>query len=156
MLAPRRWRERRLTARADRLSSRAGEKAELARDCRERGTRPQGMASAKCWRSEPDLGGSGDPLTVRCMPMFSIRATTLTAAVVLSVASLGACSKQERAAIADSAASALPIPADTTPKALEVGDIDMGRHIGPDQKVTDKTDDFMPKDTIFAAVATKN
>ena len=87
--------------------------------------------------------------------MLSIRATALTLAGV-SVLTLGACKKSEEAKMADSPASAVPVPVDTTPKALEVGDVDMGRHIGPDQKITDKTDDFVAKDTIYAAVDTKN
>jgi hypothetical protein len=87
--------------------------------------------------------------------MLSIRATALALAGV-SVLTLGACKKSDEAKMADSPAAATTVPADTTPKALEVGDVDMGRHIGPDQKITDKTDDFVPKDTIYAAVDTKN
>ena len=30
----------------------------------------------------------------------------------------------------------------------------MGRHIGPDKKISDKTDDFAPRDTIYASVHT--
>ena len=87
--------------------------------------------------------------------MISIRATALTLAGV-SLLTIAACKKNDEAKPADSPAAALPVPADTTPKALEVGDIDMGRHVGPDQKITDKTDDFAPKDTMYVAVDTKN
>jgi hypothetical protein len=87
--------------------------------------------------------------------MLSIRATTITVAGVVSMLALGACSKSDEAKPADSPAAATPMSTDA-PKPLEVGDIDMGRHIGPDQKITDKTDDFAPGDTIYAAVDTKN
>jgi hypothetical protein len=86
--------------------------------------------------------------------MLSIRATTVTVAGVVSLLALGACKKADAPA-ADSPAAAVPVTTEA-PKPLEVGDIDMGRHIGPDQKITDKTDDFAPGDTIYAAVDTKN
>ena len=87
--------------------------------------------------------------------MLSIRATTFTVAGIVSLLALGACKKADEAKPADSPAAATPVTTEA-PKALEVGDIDMGRHIGPDQKITDKTDDFAPGDTIYAAVDTKN
>ena len=86
---------------------------------------------------------------------MSVRVTTCVLAAVAAVM-LGACRKSDEARPADSPAAALPLPVDTTPKALEVGDIDMGRHIGADKKISDKTDEFVPKDTIYAAVDTKN
>ena len=54
-----------------------------------------------------------------------------------------ACNKEQRAA-ADSIAR-------TT---LSVSDVDMGRHVDADRKITDKTDDFAPSDTIYASVHT--
>lgn len=87
--------------------------------------------------------------------MASIRAATLGVAGVLSMLALGACSKTDETRMADSPAAAVPMTPENT-SMLEVGDIDMGRHIGLDQKITDKTDDFAPNDTIFAAVDTKN
>jgi hypothetical protein len=87
---------------------------------------------------------------------MSLRASALTLAGVVSMMTLAACSPKEGANTADSPAAALPMPVDTTPKMLEVGDVDMGRHIGPDSKIADKTDDFLPKDTIYASVDTKN
>ena len=86
---------------------------------------------------------------------MSVRVTTCVLAAVAAV-TLGACRKSDEARPADSPAAALPLPVDTTPKALEVGDIDMGRHVGADKKISDKTDEFVPKDTIYAAVDTKN
>ena len=54
-----------------------------------------------------------------------------------------ACTKEQRAT-ADSAART----------ALSVIDVDMGRHADADRKITDKTDDFAPSDTIYASVHT--
>jgi hypothetical protein len=38
--------------------------------------------------------------------------------------------------------------------ALSVIDVDMGRHIDTERKISDKTDDFAPTDTIYASVHT--
>jgi hypothetical protein len=51
--------------------------------------------------------------------------------------------------------SASPTAATPMTSAFEVGDIDMGRHVGPDKKISDKTDDFAPTDTIYASIHTK-
>lgn len=61
----------------------------------------------------------------------------------------GACAKNN-GAVTDSASGA------TTPAvtALSVMDIDMGRHIGADKQISDKTDDFAPADTIYGSVHT--
>ena len=61
-----------------------------------------------------------------------------------------ACTKSQRAT-ADSAAGAV---ANTVGTALSVIDVDMGRHIDADRKISDKTDDFVPTDTIYASVHT--
>ena len=66
-------------------------------------------------------------------------------AVLISVA---ACSPDQRDKM-DSAAGAAEATIRTT---LSVIDVDMGRHAGPDKKITDKTDTFAPSDTIFASV----
>lgn len=69
-------------------------------------------------------------------------------ALLTAFASVG-CAKGEDKV--DSAAAT----ADTaTRAALSVIDVDMGRHIGADKKITDKTDDFAPKDTIYGSVHT--
>ena len=88
--------------------------------------------------------------------MMTVRIqSSLTLVGLATMLSVSACRKNDEARPADSAAAATPITTEA-PKALEVGDIDMGRHIGPDMKITDKTDDFAPKDTIYASVDTKN
>ena len=48
-------------------------------------------------------------------------------------------------------------PADTTSSTtsvVKVSDVTLGRAIGGDKAVTDKTDDFKPNDTIYASVTT--
>jgi hypothetical protein len=69
---------------------------------------------------------------------------------VLTVAAGAGCSKEQQAKI-DSAAGS----ADTAVRAaLSVIDIDMGRRLGTDNKVTEKTDEFAARDTIYASVHT--
>jgi len=70
--------------------------------------------------------------------------------VSLMLCSAAACTREQRAT-ADSAAGAVT---STVGTALSVIDVDMGRHIDADRKVTDKTDDFAPTDTIYASVHT--
>jgi hypothetical protein len=66
-----------------------------------------------------------------------------------------ACKKDEGYP-ADTATPAAATPTtDSTASSFDVGDIDMGRSIGADKKIADKTDDFSPKDTIYASVHTK-
>ena len=73
--------------------------------------------------------------------------TVLTAA---GIALLAACNSAQRDKI-DSAAGS----ADTAIRsALAVVDVDFGRHADSAKNVTDKTDTFAPKDTIFASVLT--
>jgi len=81
--------------------------------------------------------------------------TTIAAAIAMSaLLATGACSKKDTAAdtqtvggaVADSTAMAAP--------SITLGDLDLGRHVGADKKITDKTDDFAPKDTIFASIHT--
>ena len=81
--------------------------------------------------------------------MKSVRIQSLPATAVLILAA-AACTKSQRAT-ADSAAGAV---ANTVGTALSVIDVDMGRHIDADRKISDKTDDFVPTDTIYASVHT--
>jgi len=65
------------------------------------------------------------------------------------------CSKKDETPVdTTAAAAATPVPAPAATSALSVIDIDMGRHIDAEKKISDKTDDFAPKDTIFASVHT--
>lgn len=82
--------------------------------------------------------------------MKTIRVIPLLALAVV----LGACKKDE-VATADSTNPTSATPVTTDSAAFDVGDIDMGRHVGADKKISDKTDDFAPTDTIFASIHTK-
>jgi len=61
-----------------------------------------------------------------------------------------ACRQSERTSV-DSAAGSIE---NTVRTALAVIDVDMGRHIDDEKKISDKTDDFAPSDTIYASVHT--
>jgi hypothetical protein len=79
---------------------------------------------------------------------YSHRAlAVLTSGLLIGIT---ACNKEQRANL-DSAAGVAESAART---ALSVIDIDMGRHIDAEKKISDKTDDFAPTDTIYASVHT--
>ena len=67
--------------------------------------------------------------------------------------SLGAC-KKDNAATNDTLSSGGAVATPALPAALSVIDVDMGKAIGADKKITDKTDDFAPTDQIYASVHT--
>ena len=81
--------------------------------------------------------------------MRLLRSLTSASTIAVLLAS-AACTKSQRAAT-DSAAGAITSDARS---GLAVLDVDMGRHIDADRKITDKTDDFAPSDTIYASVHT--
>jgi hypothetical protein len=68
---------------------------------------------------------------------------------VLAAVALTACSKKEKVSTGDVTASAAA-PAAAT---VAVADIDVGKAIA-NAKVTDKTNDFKPADTVYASVHT--
>jgi hypothetical protein len=78
--------------------------------------------------------------------------TAFTTTIAAAVFAAG-CSKKD-AAPADTSTPAAAAPAPATAAAFSVVDIDMGRHIDADKKISDKTDDFAPNDTIYASVHT--
>jgi hypothetical protein len=71
----------------------------------------------------------------------------LTAGMLIGIT---ACNKEQREKM-DSAAGTAE---EAARRAFSVIDIDMGRHVDAEKKITDKTDDFAPKDTIYASVHT--
>lgn len=81
--------------------------------------------------------------------MRRARLTTLVTCIT-ALYVLAACTKEQRADT-DSAAGAI---ADASRAALSVIDVDMGRHVDAEKKISDKTDDFSPNDTIYASVHT--
>jgi hypothetical protein len=88
--------------------------------------------------------------------MIPASARTVFGAVLCStVLAIGACKKSEPATTDTStSAGAVATPPVPAPAAVSVVDIDMGRAIGADKKITDKTDDFKPTDQIYASVHT--
>src|SRR5690349_9051116 len=72
-------------------------------------------------------------------------------AALLALLSLAACNKKNDAATtADTSSVATP---DSQP--LRVSDIEVGRRVGADKKITDQTTDFGVRDTIYASVTTE-
>jgi hypothetical protein len=77
----------------------------------------------------------------------------LRTALVASVAvclTIGACKKGNETTTRTDTATGAIAPA----ASLKVTDVDLGRAVGADKRVTDKTDDFKPNDTIYASVHT--
>jgi hypothetical protein len=81
--------------------------------------------------------------------MRHVRTWSGPVAVSLLLAAI-ACNQAERTK-ADSAAGAIE---GNVRAALNVIDVDMGRHVDTERKISDKTDDFAPSDTIYASVHT--
>ena len=71
----------------------------------------------------------------------------LVAFASLSMFAVVACAKREDASRVDTAAGVVV-------NDVAVADIDIGRHIGSDKKISDKTDDFARTDTVYAVVST--
>jgi len=68
-------------------------------------------------------------------------------AVLLATAFGVACSRP--------AASPAPAPPPAAETAVRVTDVDLGRAVGLDKRVTDKTDSFTPSETIYVSVRTE-
>ena len=79
------------------------------------------------------------------------RSRTLFTAGLLALA-ITACNK-DKSLPADTTSATSAITPDA-PAAFSVIDVDMGRHIDAEKKISDKTDDFAPTDTIYASVHT--
>jgi hypothetical protein len=79
------------------------------------------------------------------------RVNRFVALVALCTLGVAACGK-DKGATADTSTPAMAPAA--APAAFAVIDVDMGRHISADKKISDKTDDFAPSDTIYASVHT--
>ena len=75
-----------------------------------------------------------------------MRVSSLVVAIAFVTTSTVACRNSPRNA-ADSAAG-------VAGTALSLVDVELGRHIGADRKISDATDDFAPTDTIYASVHT--
>lgn len=74
--------------------------------------------------------------------------TRSTALALCALAALGACKKKEPPPPAVAPAPPPPAPS--------VSAIDLGRHVGPNKRVSDTTSVFAPRDTLYLSVATEN
>ena len=84
--------------------------------------------------------------------MRNIQRGIRASAALLALLSLAACNKKNDAATASDTSSAGATP-DSQP--LRVSDIEVGRRIGADKKISDQTSDFGVRDTIYASVTTE-
>lgn len=84
------------------------------------------------------------------------------AAIAFAVGALAAC-KSENQAQRDSAAGAVATRDSTMPDTtkkdtaaapIQIADVKVGKKIDADKKISDETDDFTPRDTVFATVHT--
>ena len=85
-----------------------------------------------------------------------MRAIHLMLVAVLGAAWL-ACGSEERALPQAPTQTTPPVaaPAPSDEEEFSVGDVELGRQVGPDKRVADATDEFAPTDTIYAVVETE-
>ena len=92
------------------------------------------------------------------MPRFTRSTAVPLACLGLMLAAVG-CHKKERntATARDSTAVAAPAPAQPAPApaALRVTDIALGKRVGTDKHISERTDTFDPRDTIYVSVITE-
>src|SRR5207248_5418731 len=84
----------------------------------------------------------------------TMRAVAVAGAVVFSAA-LAACTKKNEGAVVDTTAAGTQtatVSVDTTP--IRVSDIQVGKSVGTDNKVTNQTTTFAVRDTMYVAVIT--
>ena len=84
------------------------------------------------------------------MSIFANTRLVCTVAAFGALATVAACKKND-AVKTDTTSSGGAV---ATPVAVAVADVDVGKHIGTDKKITDKTDTFSPSDSIYASVHT--
>jgi hypothetical protein len=93
--------------------------------------------------------------------MITIRSRTFVLALAATVApALVACGgdrERDRAGDVPATTSTPPATANAPAATLRVTDVELGRAIGADRRIPDaaETDDFSPRDTIYAAVNTE-
>ena len=86
--------------------------------------------------------------------MYSTRAAAIASAVVFSIA-VAACGKKDEGKVVDTTAlgtQTATVSVDTTP--IKVSDIQVGKSIGTDKKVSNGTTTFGVRDTMYVAVVT--
>jgi hypothetical protein len=83
--------------------------------------------------------------------MRSIKRGTAAAAALLVLLSVAACNKKNDAVVNDT--TSLGRTPDSQP--LRVSDIQLGKRIGTDKRISDQTDDFAVRDTMHVSVVTE-
>ena len=84
----------------------------------------------------------------------TMRAVAVAGAVVFSAA-LAACNKKNEGAVVDTTAAGTQtatVSVDTTP--IKVSDIQVGKSVGSDQKISNSTTAFGARDTMYVSVIT--
>ena len=84
---------------------------------------------------------------------FPHRTLGRVAAIGAAVLAFVACSKKTSSDTTTQSSGAIA-PAATTPAALQVADVKLGRGIDEQKRVVNETDTFGPRDTIYASVHT--
>jgi len=79
------------------------------------------------------------------------RALAKATAFGLLLAVASACGKKAKESTSETSPGTIAPPAVT---AVQVADVDLGRNIGADKHISDKTDNFKPNDTIYASIHT--
>ena len=75
-------------------------------------------------------------------------------ALTLALTMTAACGDRDAAEGTDTTAAVTGAAAGAIENAFKVSDLELGRTVGADNKISDATDDFKPNDTIIAVVET--
>jgi hypothetical protein len=87
------------------------------------------------------------------MPTTNRTPASLAGALALALLVSAACGKKNEPAT-DTAAAGGAVATATPAANLLVADVTLGKRLGPDKKVSEPTDTFTPRDTIYASVHT--
>ncbi len=96
----------------------------------------------------PTSDGINSERTMQSKILFRVSILASAAAILVS----SSCKKTESAAGTDTASTKPTLV--TGLSKMRVADIQVGRHAGPDKRVTDATTSFAPHDTMYVAVIT--
>ena len=86
--------------------------------------------------------------------MLSTNRGTAAAAALLLLVSLAGCGKKNDAAVTDTASADTSSGATPDSQPLKVSDIQVGRRVGSDKRISDQSTQFGVRDTIYASVIT--
>ncbi len=78
--------------------------------------------------------------------------TAQIGALTIALLGLAACGKKDESKAADTPVAMAP----AAPPMAAVSNIETGKHLGPNNRVTEATTTFAPKDTLYLSVVTDN